>query len=61
MTPPADRIQFVPAELPYWFVPPMLADFECEHGRIGDCDECGIEPQSIAADVIEAHYANRVH
>lgn len=23
-----------------WLVPPMLADFECRHGRIGSCKPC---------------------
>ena len=31
-----------------WLVPPMLADFECRHGRIGDCQPCKREQRRQA-------------
>jgi hypothetical protein len=33
----SERVPYLPE---VWFVPPMLADFECRHGRIGGCREC---------------------
>jgi hypothetical protein len=32
---------------PDWTVPANLADFECAHGRLGDCGECHVDEQQV--------------
>lgn len=35
-----DRSRWVASLPPVVLLPPTLADFECEHGELGDCSAC---------------------
>lgn len=52
------RIPFTPE---VWMVPPTLADFECEHGRIGSCPECKAKRMLELAAAMEEELLERLH
>jgi hypothetical protein len=45
-----DREHRVAVQAPTWFVPPTLADLECRHGNLWDCDACELDRERAALD-----------